>query len=148
MINSMSASSPASNKKYCGECGQSTIQACPNCNSSIRGYYHVDGVVSFSDTPVPRFCTDCGKPYPWISKAIDAAECLISELSELTDEEKEILKKNLDDIINETPYTSLAVTRFKKLIPKSGKVAGELIKDILIKIVSEAAKKALWDDKP
>ena len=44
---------------YCSQCGAKTIRECPSCNSSIRGNYRVEGVISMDD-PVPAYCHSCG----------------------------------------------------------------------------------------
>jgi len=41
VINSMARSEPKHNKKFCDKCGAKTIMNCPNCNSPIRGDYHI-----------------------------------------------------------------------------------------------------------
>jgi hypothetical protein len=144
LINSSYSSYPEFNKKFCDKCGAPTITNCGYCNTSIRGYYHSSGVISFSDITIPSFCHECGKPYPWTEAKVKAAKELSDELENLTPQEREILKKSLDDIIRDTPQTPLASTRFKKIVAKAGKVAVDGFRDILVDIASEAAKKAIW----
>lgn len=58
--------SPQFRKKFCSTCGEATIHQCPKCNHEIRGYYHVDGVLSIGHlTSVPTHCENCGQAYPW-----------------------------------------------------------------------------------
>jgi len=133
---------PQFRKKYCSDCGASTITSCQNCNTPIRGGYSES--FTSSQSPAPSFCHNCGKPYPWVESKLKAARELSDETENLTDDERESLKKSLDDIIRDTPQTPLATTRFKKLAAKAGKVAADGLRDILIDIASEAAKKAIW----
>ena len=145
IINSSSVKFPEFNTKFCSKCGEPTITICQNCNSSIRGYYHDSfiNVVDFGNKP-PSFCPDCGKPYPWTERKLKAAQKLSDEVDNLNPEERELLKKSLDDIVRDTPETTVAATRFKKIVAKAGKVAAEGFKDILVDIVSETAKKIIW----
>ena len=58
--------SPENRQEYCDQCGAKTITTCPICNKPIRGHHYVPGVASMLTTPVPEFCFNCGKAYPWI----------------------------------------------------------------------------------
>jgi hypothetical protein len=75
---------------------------------------------------------------------LEAAKELADELDSLSAEEKEALKKSLDDIVRHTPYAEVASLRFKKLMAKGGKEAAEGFKSILFGIATEAAKKLIW----
>ena len=96
------------------------------------------------DLPLPVFCPDCGKPYPWTAAKLNAAKELSDELDTLTKGERETLKKSLDDIVRDTPQTTVAAIRFKNLVAKAGKFAADGIKDIIVDVVSETAKKVIW----
>ena len=102
------------------------------------------GVRSFAGYAVPAYCHGCGKPYPWTDASIRAAKELADELSELTIDEREQLKKSVDDIVADTPQTVLAATRFKRLAEKAGKGALDTFKSVLIAVLSEEAKKILF----
>jgi len=102
------------------------------------------GTFNYTDLPLPSFCPNCGKPYPWTEEKLKAAKELTDEFENLSPEERETLKKSLDDIVRDTPQTPIAATRFKKLVAKAGKVAADGLRDILVDIASEAAKKAIW----
>ena len=91
-----------------------------------------------------NFCLACGTPYPWTVEKLEAAKAYADEAEDLSAEEKETLKKSFDDLIVDSPKTQLAAIRFKKLLPKVGQQVGGALRDLLIDIVSEAAKKALW----
>lgn len=58
-------SQPESGRKFCEECGASTIFACPACNQPVLGYRHIAGVLSTRGVPVPKRCGSCGAAYPW-----------------------------------------------------------------------------------
>ncbi len=146
VINSRSKSEPDYNRNFCEKCGARTITSCENCNTPIKGFYHSRHSLKTPNTMLtkPSFCPDCGKPYPWTEAKLKAAKELSDEIDNLSPEERELLKKSLDDIVRETPQTTVAATRFKKLIAKAGPVAAEGFKKILLDLISETAKKAIW----
>lgn len=144
IINRRVIDSPQHNQKYCAKCGTTTITNCQNCKTDIRGYYHREGVYGFQRYSLPGFCHNCGKSYPWTEAKIKAAQELTLGLDNLTQEEKENLNKSLNDIIRDTPETTVAATRVKKLFARIGKGVTEGFKNILVDIISEAAKKIIW----
>ena len=56
---------PQFRKNFCEKCGERTIHQCSSCNHPIKGFYHIDGVITTSNAPVPSHCENCGRPYPW-----------------------------------------------------------------------------------
>ena len=142
VINPSYSSFPQFNQKFCDTCGAPTIINCGYCNTTIRGRYH--GHITIAEFKPPSFCHECGKPYPWTESKLKAAKELSDEFENLTPEERETLKKSLDDIVRDTPQTPVASTRFKKIVAKAGKVAADGLRDILVDIASEAAKKIIW----
>ena len=143
-ITAMLKSSPEYGKQHCSDCGATTISNCQKCQAGIQGYHHVPGVIGGSLTKVHAFCHECGEPYPWTTARLGAAQELAEELEGLNEEEKETLKASLDDLVRDTPRTTLAATRFKRIVAKAGKGAADTFKDILIGVISEAAKKMIW----
>ena len=97
-----------------------------------------------TDGSVRAYCHACGKPYPWTRSRIEAAKALAEEQSDLTLAERLLLQSSIDDLVAQTPQTSVALIRFKKLMPKIGKQGAEGFKDILIDILSETVRKQLW----
>ena len=67
------------------------------------------------------------------------------ELGSLTDQERESLKRSLNDLVCETTSTAVAETRFKKIMKKVGKDGYEGMRSILTDIVSETVRKSLFD---
>lgn len=143
-INSSSRSMPEFNQKFCDRCGAETITQCPSCKTDIRGFYYSPGVVSLAEVPIPSFCHSCGKPYPWTESSLEAAKELADELNELTDEEKDLIKKSLPDLIRETPRTKVAESRFKRIMSKAKKESVDAMRAILVDIISETIKKSLF----
>lgn len=136
-------SRPEFAEDHCSKCGAKTITACQHCEQKIRGHLH-GTMPSAHEQPIAKFCHKCGRPYPWTEKGINAARELIGEAENLSAEERKKLSGSLDDIVRDTPSTQVAVVRFKQYLPKAGKEFADAMRSILIGIVSEAAKKALW----
>lgn len=139
-INSFSHYSPEHNTKYCEECGEPTIDVCQECDEPIRGNSLESVVLHWT---APKHCHNCGKPYPWMKRKTDALAEAIDELDEMSESERGRLKESIPDLIQETPKTSTAITRFKKAITKGGAVGGKLLTDILSKVAAEVVVKSL-----
>ena len=131
-------------KKYCPECGELTITNCPKCNALIKGDYYVEGVIGFSQYHAPAFCDNCGNAYPWTESSQKAAYELIHFSDTLTLEEKDDLNKTITDLMKDSPRSQLAQLKFKKYAAKMGKELANGLKNVLIDLVSETAKKAIW----
>lgn len=138
IVNEAARGSPENNEQFCHRCGAKTVTKCAVCQTDIRG---LEGWESYAR---PAYCHHCGKPYPWTDSALKAAQDLSDVLDGITDEDKVTLKKSLDDIVGDTPQATVAAIRFKKIVAKSGKVAAEGFKEILVNVASEAAKKVIW----
>jgi hypothetical protein len=143
-ITSCADTSPEFTQSFCSTCGAKTTKTCPGCQAKIRGYFHIPNVFGSVDIRTPGYCHNCGQAYPWTAASLDAAKQLTDELDELTPEDRITLKGALDDLVRETPRSQVAIVRFKKILPKAGKVAAEAFKKLLIDVVTEAAKKQLW----
>jgi len=146
MINASMKKSPQFNKNFCDRCGAKTITNCPGCNNDIQGKYHVQGVFSVSTTQASAYCQSCGNAFPWTETAIKTAKELAQEMEDLSSEDKNTLSTSIEELIKENPKTTLAATRFKKVVAKTGKTTADGFRSILINIVSETAKKIIWPD--
>lgn len=144
VITSIVRDYPNRNQDHCDRCGAPTITSCPSCNADIRGYYHAPDALNFRPYTAPAFCHKCGKPFPWTAAGLSAAEELADELEGLTEQERESLKKSLNDLIRETPNTRVAETRFKRLMKKVGKDGYESMRSILTDMVSETVRKTVF----
>lgn len=146
VINTLLRRSPTIQQKHCSECGALTITACPECNALIKGSYYTPGLITNYRVmyTTPSFCHDCGASYPWMNSKLKAARDLADEFENLTPEDRDLLKRSLDDIVRDTPQTTVSAVRFKRLAAKAGSVAASALKDILVDIASETAKKVIW----
>lgn len=144
VVSRMATSYPQHNQKHCAKCGSQTITACPECNTAIRGSYHVPRVIGPFHYDKPAYCYNCGKPFPWTVRGLEAASELTDELDGLNQEEKQQLKDSFPDLVRNTSKTVVAETRFKKLMKKAGTEANAGMKSILVNVVSEAVKKSIF----
>jgi hypothetical protein len=143
VVNDSMRASPESNAKFCEDCGGSTISECGSCKTPIRGKYNSAGLGFAYEFLAPAFCSNCGNAYPWTEAKMNAARDLIS-LSDLDDADKEALTTDLPDLAQDTPRTKVAATRFKKLVAKLGGGVASAVRDIVVDVASEAAKKTIF----
>jgi hypothetical protein len=142
-VNANYRDSPERNAKFCPNCGAKTINACPSCNESIRGWYFVPGVLSVRSWEVSGHCHECGTSYPWTERKAKALAETIDELDELDSAEREKLKDSIPDVMSDTPSTDVATSRFRKAMTKMGTTGRKLLYDVLTKVASEAVVKSL-----
>ena len=135
---------PERRGQYCPKCGSKTITQCLNCSANIRGRYvdpnFVDLVTKYKP---PNYCHSCGKPLPWTERKISAAQELVEEIEELSEDEKEVLKQSIFELSQDSPKTELASIRYKKLLSKCRDYARQLLNSTVTSILTESAKKLL-----
>lgn len=145
LINPQIETSPEYNKNYCTECGSKTITKCEKCGCRIKGDYIGDNFMEYNENMygVPNFCQDCGEPFPWTKSRVEAAIELSNESDELSIDEKEIFKNNIQNILTDNPKTEVSATRIKKILKKVGKNTYDALYKLFVEIASETAKKTL-----
>lgn len=141
VITMYAATRPEKRAKYCDKCGASTLDKCENCETQIRGYFHRRNVSGGALTKPPRFCHECGTPYPWTAEGLVATKEYVEELDDLPKSERRLLVQSLDDIVRDTPSSSLAVHRVKKAAAKLKKPTAEVFSKMIIEIATETVKK-------
>jgi len=62
----------------------------------------------------------------------------------LTENEIEQFKADLSELTKDSPKTQVASARFKKTMTKVGTSVASGLREILVDVLSEAAKKAVW----
>ena len=112
-------------------------------NAFLKREAYTD-TLAYTNLSLPPFCPDCGEPYPWTEAKLKAAKDLTDLLGDLSSEEREILKKSFDDIVRDTPQTTVAANQFKRIAAKVGKIAAEQLRKLVVDIASETAKKIIW----
>jgi hypothetical protein len=136
---------PELREKFCSKCGEKTITACPDCNTNIRGHYYVAGIVTLGEEfKPPLFCYNCGSAFPWtVTLMEEAVECVDSTNS-LTNDELERFRKDLCEIVKDSPKVQASSLRIKSTLQKIGTVGANCVKEIIVQIASETAKKIIW----
>jgi hypothetical protein len=129
------------NKAFCDRCGEATMTACPSCTRPIRGSYW--GIASVNKLKkAPAFCIQCGKQFPWTERRIQAAMELFAD--EVTPDEAQEFKKNVEAIAQDTPAAQVASNRISRALSRIGGGAANAIRDILVDVASEAVKKTMF----
>lgn len=136
---------------YCKECGSKIIDRCPHCNAEIQGgiaYHTVERDIVYNqptvdtqkylNNTVPKYCHNCGKPYPWTENFLKTYKEILS--LELEDEEElqnkiynateELVKNNFD---LKSPVARL----LKSLLNKAGDLAKGIVVDTVSSVASE-----------
>lgn len=145
IITTITKTSPELQKKFCDRCGAATITKCPECEVDIPGHLVRPGAVTIPRIfEMPKFCSNCGFAYPWTESRLKAAHDLANEITEISEEERNVLNQSLDELVKDTPQTEVATVRFKKIVSKAGPELYDAFKKILIEVVSETAKKLIW----
>ena len=144
VIASTAGSSPQFRKNRCDICGEETIMNCPNCNDPIKGYYHVSG---FLDTQMhydlPRFCENCGKPYPWIEAKLKVAHELVDLMDTLKQEEKADLKISIEELVRDSSKVPVAKVKLNRYISQVYSDISDGLIDILRDTLREKLKNSI-----
>lgn len=139
-------SNPEFRRNFCPDCGAATITACPECNTPIQGDYEVRGVAVLSTwkTTAPAFCHNCGTPLPWTEARARAAQELIELQDGLSEDDRATLKKSIEDVMVDSPRTTVAATRLRMFLSKAGKTLAPVMEKILIEVATTAAKQTMF----
>ena len=145
VVTKSAATSPEFRKKFCDTCGEATTMECLECNAPIQGKYHMPDIVfiGFGDYDPPYYCHNCGKPFPWTTRTLEAAAQLASEDGSLTDDEAAQFEDDLKQIIRESPRAKASANRIQRLLQKMTTVTASAIRDIIVDIASESVKKMI-----
>lgn len=136
----------ANHQKYCSQCGAETYSFCPKCQTHIRGIFSTPGVILIGEQPyeLPHYCHECGSLYPWTQKILDNSIELLALDDDLDDESKELIKNAIPELIVDVPTTPIAIAKYRKGISACGQILKDSLRQLLIDIVSETTKKALF----
>lgn len=130
-------------EKCCSKCGSKTIRSCQKCGTKIRGCEIYDFPVVNIKYVTPKYCPNCGSPYPWTSAAIEATKIMLEESEEINATYRDRLIESLPDIVSETPKTSLAVNRANNVLKSVGKFTADALREFVITFGCELAKSQL-----
>jgi hypothetical protein len=146
---------PEEQKKFCPDCGASTITACPACGKEIQGA-KMRHIMTMSDLGVshhrkaledivslPSYCTNCGEPYPWTQRKIAAAIQAFIESGKLDKEEEKIISKDIENISKDIPDAEPSAIRIKGIWEKYGPICRELILELMSRTAAKILQ-GLW----
>ena len=123
--------------KFCQDCGSEIIDACPNCNSIIQGgilkvkkeidlyntdffnqrYYEKEYRIPTSY--IPKYCHNCGKPYPWTEEFLNIyKETLSLALENEAELQNKIYNATEELVKNNFDLKSPVANFFKLLLNK------------------------------
>lgn len=142
--------------KFCQDCGSEIIDACPNCNSIIQGgilkvkkeidlyntdffnqrYYEKEYRIPTSY--IPKYCHNCGKPYPWTEEFLNIyKETLSLALENEAELQNKIYNATEELVKNNFDLKSPVANFFKLLLNKAGNLAKDVVVDTLSSVASE-----------
>jgi hypothetical protein len=98
----------------------------------------IDGFAGRTIYNIPKYCEYCGHSFPWTENALNAANELIDGFDALSDDEKDALKQDIDDMVKDTSRAPVAATRYQKLVAKVGDEAIFALKTILYGLFTHA----------
>ena len=137
---------------YCKECGSKIIDKCPHCNAEIQGgvAYHRTGRESvvyrdlttktekYPNNTVPKYCHNCGKPYPWIENFLNTYKDTLSlALENETELQNKIYNATEELVKNNFDLKSPMANFFKLLLDKAGDLAKGIVVDSVSSVASE-----------
>lgn len=144
VVSDVVLSNPQFRQAYCGKCGERTITECLECNAPIRGRYHIPNLVGFYEYNLPHFCQNCGHAFPWTERLLEAATQLANNEESLSEGEKSDFAMSIKEIVRETPIAKVSANRLHALLGKMATRTASAIRDIIVDIASESAKKMIW----
>lgn len=129
------------NENFCTSCGAKTLTHCTNCNYFIRGKSFKND--EYEEYECPSYCYNCGNPYPWTESALEAAQELLILEDILSKDELNYFNENMSAIIIDTPKSKIIATKLKMFMDKASSTVVSTLKDIIVEIGSETAKKII-----
>ena len=143
---------PEQRNKFCQECGASTIIDCPTCDEKIQGA-RIEVRQSFLDArsgrsrnisvipaDVPRYCQNCGAPFPWTQRKITAVIQNLVEFGDLNEEEKKTIEQDVENIAKDVPEAELSARRIKRIWERGKSVGYEVIMEFASRTAAKILK--------
>jgi hypothetical protein len=142
LISGYGITRPETRAAHCDKCGTITIDKCEHCGAPIRGTLHTYNSTMPIGEP-PAHCYACGRAFPWREEQIVVADALAAEAVELDDPERIQLRDSLVEIGTESPATTLAAARIKRLLKKLGPDLRASVYRFAVDVSSEIGKRLL-----
>lgn len=137
--------SPELREQFCSKCGEPTMTACAKCKAAIRGQFDVESVISIGDRyDPPAFCYNCGAVFPWTERKVAGAIELLEAGTNLPAQEVQQFRDDLTELTKDSPRVQAASERFKKVLSKVTPSIASGVREIIVDVLSEAAKKAIF----
>ena len=92
----------------------------------------------------PAHCHNCGNAFPWTERKVASAVELVQLGANLSPAELQQLGLDLSELTKATPRAQIAVLRVKNVMAKIGGSLASSVRDIVVDVLSEAAKKSIW----
>jgi len=147
LITAYVESIPEHTKNNCTICGEPTISSCDHCGQPIQGVYHIPIIGAVGNYTVPKFCHNCGKPYVWTIRQMEAAKKIIDLAEGLQQNDREDLKIAIDDIVKDSPNAKPAAYKIRAALKKIPGEAQTMLRDLIVNIASEAIVKIIMPDR-
>lgn len=132
---------------HCEKCGAATTGQCECCDTPIRGAIVQEGIGLTITNPkrtIPKYCFNCGKPFPWTDRHIQAAVELFTEGVSATEDDIKEFSESLREIARDTPRSGLAASRLKKLRDKYGPIVQKVGYDVLLNLGCAGVAKEIF----
>ena len=75
---------------------------------------------------------------------IEAATQLADSHEKLSDDEKREFAAKVNDIVRETPQAKASAVRIRALLGKMARGTASALRDLMVDVISETAKKIIW----
>jgi len=143
---------PERRKKFCQDCGAPTYTNCPSCTKEIQGAQitvrkslldaRIGRVTKVPQYPVdvPKFCENCGEPYPWTRKKIQTAIQILTEFGDLNEEEKKTIEQDVENIAKDVPEAELSARRVKRIWEKCSRAGYAVIMEFASRTAAQILK--------
>jgi len=140
VANAHAATCPENNQEFCDRCGEKTITECLACKQPIRGR-PLNDPGGYRYQP-PAFCHNCGNAFSWTERKQRAAIDLFREENQSSEDQREF-QQSVEQIAKDSPEAQAASKKIVRLLKHAGKQTAKAIRDILVDIAGEAAKRTL-----
>lgn len=129
--------------KFCKKCGKRVLTKCPSCDAKIRGAPF--GAISAPGYSAPKYCPQCGAPFPWTLGQLELTKLSIDQHAEESGVSRDdaAALKSFVESASRGESTQEQVEHAKGLIKKfgpAGSVIWDQVKDLAARTVAAMLK--------